>query len=65
MSTQLESRHFLQTGDTVEHVGGSMGKVKEAFALYAVVKWEDGREEEVDQLDFRISVVERAQKESP
>ena len=63
MSTQLESRHFLKAGDAVQHVGGRTGTVGEAFALYAVVRWEDGREEEVDQLDPRVFVTERAAKE--
>lgn len=63
MSEQLESRHFLKTGDAVQHLGGHTGTVVEAFALYAVVRWEDGRQEEVDQLDPRIFVTERAAKE--
>jgi hypothetical protein len=33
------------------------------MALYAVVRWEDGREEEVDQLDPWITVIERASRE--
>lgn len=60
MSTQLESRHFYHTGDTVEHVGGGVGEVVEGFALFAVVRWDDGRQEEVDQLDPAIWVLERA-----
>jgi hypothetical protein len=63
VSIQLESRHFLQTGDLVQHVGGRTGSVVEARALYARVRWEDGSEEEVDQLDPAVSVVERAVKE--
>jgi hypothetical protein len=63
VSTQLESRHFLQTGDTVQHLRGHLGKVTASFALYAVVRWEDGREEEVDQLDPTVFVLERATKE--
>ncbi|MFL5382185.1 MAG: hypothetical protein ACJ8GN_06690 [Longimicrobiaceae bacterium] len=63
MSTQLESRHFLKAGDAVQHVGGRTGTVVEAFALYAVVRWEDGRQEEVDQLDPRVFVTERAARE--
>jgi hypothetical protein len=63
VSTQLESRHFLKTGDAVQHVGGHAGAVVEAFALYAVVRWEDGRQEEVDQLDPRVFVTERAARE--
>jgi hypothetical protein len=63
VSTQLESRHFLKTGDTVQHVAGRTGTVLEAFALYAVVRWEEGRDEEVDQLDPRVFVTERAARE--
>ena len=63
MSTQLESRHFYNTGDVVERVDGALGTVLEGFALWAVVRWHDGRQEEVDQLDPTISVVERARKE--
>jgi hypothetical protein len=63
VSTQLESRHFLKPGDTVQHVGGGMGTVLESFALYAVVRWEDGRREEVDQLDPAVFVTERAARE--
>jgi hypothetical protein len=63
VSTQLESRHFLHRGDTVQHVEGRTGTVAESFALWAVVRWEDGRQEEVDQLDHRVSVIERAPKE--
>lgn len=63
MSTQLESRHFLKAGDAVQHVAGRIGTVLEAFALYAVVRWEEGRDEEVDQLDPRVFVTERASRE--
>lgn len=63
MSAQTESRHFLKPGDTVQHVLGGAGTVLEAFALYAVVRWDDGRQEEVDQLDPRVAVTERASRE--
>jgi hypothetical protein len=63
VSTQLESRHFYRTGDTVRHVGGATGTVVEGLALYAVVRWDDGRQEEVDQLDPAITVLERASRE--
>lgn len=59
----MESRHFLKSGDAVEHVDGRPGTVTDSFALYAVVRWDDGREEEVDQLDPRVSVTLRAEKE--
>ena len=58
---QLESAHYLRTGDLVRHDGGYTGSVLEALALYARVRWDDdGREEEVDQLDPKITVTERA-----
>jgi hypothetical protein len=60
VSAQSESRHFLQAGDSVERVTGDTGTVLESFALYALVRWEDGREEEVDQLDPAVSVTRRA-----
>jgi hypothetical protein len=63
VSTQLESRHFLKPGDAVQHVDGRTGTVAEAFALYAVVQWEEGRPEEVDQLDPRVFVTQRASRE--
>lgn len=62
MSTQLESRHFYNTGDTVQHLTGREGTVVEGFALWAVIRWDDGRQEEVDQLDPAISVIERASR---
>jgi hypothetical protein len=40
-----------------------MGEIVEGFALWAVVRWEDGSQEEVDQLDPTIWVVERASRE--
>lgn len=63
MSVQLESRHFFLARDVVQHFTGLTGEVRESLALYAVIRWEDGREEEVDQLDPRITVVERAARE--
>lgn len=63
MSVQLESRHFFKAGDVVQHVSGRTGKVLDALALYARVRWDDGREEEVDQLDPAIEVLERAGRE--
>jgi hypothetical protein len=60
---QLESAHFMRTGDLVRHDGGRTGSVIEALALYARVRWDDGGEEEVDQLDPMITVTERASRE--
>ncbi len=53
----LPSRHFLQLGDTVQHRDGEIGTVEESMALYAVIRWDDGRVEEVEQLDPRITVI--------
>jgi hypothetical protein len=63
MSHQLESRHFLQPGDRVQHLDGRTGNVTDAFALYAVVEWDAGGQQEVDQLDPSVWVTERAAKE--
>jgi hypothetical protein len=61
---QLESAHYMRTGDLVRHDGGRTGSVVEALALFARVRWdEDGGEEEVDQLDPRITVMERATRD--
>jgi hypothetical protein len=63
VSTQLESRHFYRSGDVVERLNGTVGTVAESFALWAVIRWETGVQEEVDQLDPTISVIERALKD--
>jgi hypothetical protein len=63
VSTQLESRHFYRSGDVVERLNGALGTVVESYALWAVISWEGGAQEEVDQLDPTISVLERASKE--
>lgn len=61
---QLESAHYMRTGDLVRHDGGRTGTVVEALALYARVRWdEEVGEEEVDQLDPRITVTERATRD--
>ena len=60
VSSNLESRHFYLTGDRVQRLDGLFGEVLEGMALWAVLRWEDGREEEVDQLEPSIWVVERA-----
>jgi hypothetical protein len=60
VSHQLESVHFLRAGDEVRHQDGRTGHVQEALTLYAVVRWDDGGQDEVDQLDPRVSVTERA-----
>ena len=60
---QLESAHYMRDGDVVRHDAGRHGSVVEARALYAVVRWDDGTEEEVDQLDPAVIVIERASRE--
>jgi hypothetical protein len=57
---QLESAHFLRTGDRVAHADGRAGSVVLALALWATVRWDSEGEEEVEQLDPRIVVTERA-----
>jgi len=59
----MESRHYLRAGDVVQHLAGKTGTVVESFALYALVRWEDGAQQEVDQLDPAVSVTERAARE--
>ena len=61
---QLESAHYLRRGDLVRHAGGRTGTVTESLALWATVRWDDdGREEEVEQLDSMILVTERASQD--
>lgn len=62
MSSGLESRHFYLTGDLVQRDDGLTGQVLEGMALWAVIRWDDGREEELDQLDHRVWVTERAER---
>lgn len=61
MSVQLESRHFYQAGDIVRHRDGASGTIVEGHTLFALVRWEDGRREEVDQFDPRVLVVRRSE----
>lgn len=61
---QLESAHFLRTGDEVRHADGRAGTVLEAMTLYARVRWDEGGEEEIDQLDPRVAVTERASRDA-
>jgi hypothetical protein len=60
---QLESAHFLRTGDEVRHTDGRTGRVLESMTLFAVVRWDEGAEEEVEQLDPRVMVSERASRD--
>ena len=63
VSSSLESRHFYLVDDLVQRVDGVIGRVLESMALWAVVCWEDGRQEELDQLDPTVWVTERASAE--
>lgn len=63
MSSQLESRHFFRTGDTVQHRSGPLGEVADSHALFALICWTDGRHEEIEQFDPRVLVLERARPE--
>jgi len=60
MSSQLESHHFFRIGDEIRALDGRLGSVEQAFSLYAVVRWDDGHSEEIDQFDWRVTVVRRA-----
>jgi hypothetical protein len=60
VSQQLESKHYLRSGDTVRAVDGRLGTVLEGFTLFALVLWETGNREEVDQFDPTVLVVQRA-----
>lgn len=61
MSGQLESRHFFRARDTVQARDGLTGEVMEGWALYALIRWMDGREQEVDQFDPAVEVLQRAE----
>lgn len=60
MTAQLESRHFYRPDDTVQDRDGRLGTVVDAFALFATVRWDDGRRDEIDQFDPTVVVIERA-----
>lgn len=57
--SQLESHHFFREDDHVEHVDGRQGRVVESYSLFAVIEWEWGPREEVEQFTAEITVVER------
>jgi hypothetical protein len=63
VSGQLESHHFFRVGDTVERSDGQAGSVIDAGSLFAVVRWDDGEEAEIDQFDPRVTVLTRAPHE--
>ena len=62
MSGQLESNHYFRSGDVVRDLNGVIGTVAESWSLYAVVTWTDGRREEVDQFDPRVTVLHRVRE---
>lgn len=64
MSTHLESRHFFMADDRVQRVDGTAGFVVESMALWAVIEWEGGGREEVEQLDPAVWVTDRASRET-
>jgi hypothetical protein len=57
---QLESQHFFRTGDTIRDADGHAGLVLDGWALHASVLWDDGRRQEIEQFDPRVTVVTRA-----
>jgi hypothetical protein len=61
MSGQLESAHFFCAGDVVQALDGRTGVIVEAWTHYAVIEWSDGRRQELDQFDPRVTVVQRAE----
>ncbi len=63
MSGQLESRHYFKSSDTVRHFDGRSGEVVESYALYAVIAWSEGGQEEFDQFDSAVEVTLRGHSE--
>lgn len=61
VSGQLESRHFFRPRDTVQTLDGLTGQVVEGRALYALIRWTDGREQEIDQFDPTVEVLQRGE----
>jgi hypothetical protein len=59
MSGQAESRHFFRIHDIVEDPDGAEGVVVASSALYAVVRWSNGMEDEIDQFEPSVLVVMR------
>jgi hypothetical protein len=47
--------------DVVQNRDGRLGTVTQAESLYALVVWEDGGREELDQFDPRVMVVQRGE----
>ena len=59
MSGQLESPHFFRDGDRVRASDGLIGEVTDSFALYAMIRWEDGKVVELEQFDADVVVIDR------
>jgi len=60
LSEQLESIHYFRDGDFVRALDGRAGLVRVAVTLFAIIGWDAGYEEEVDQFDPGITVIRRA-----
>lgn len=63
--TPTGSPHSFAREDMVVDVHGIRGIVREASNLYALVRWEDGREEEIEQGDPRVVSEGRDWEEDP
>lgn len=64
MTAQIESNHFYRSGDTIRRHDGRVGVVTEGHSLFAIVTWNDGAREEVDQFDPSIIVELRSGSDS-
>lgn len=51
------SPHSFEEGWLVVDPNGLRGAVHQASALYAIIHWEDGREEEIEQNDPRFTAI--------
>jgi hypothetical protein len=61
LSGQLESRHFFRENDKVQRRDGLFGTVSDSRPLFAIILWDDGTKDEVDQFDPAVVVIERAE----
>jgi hypothetical protein len=64
VTAQIESVHYYRSGDTVRRRDGRSGVVTEGRTLYAIVTWDDGASEEVNQFDPSIAVETRSGPDS-
>lgn len=51
----MSSIHSFREAAVITDMNGLRGVVASATALYALIHWEDGREEEIDQFDPRFT----------